>query len=243
MNETEAKAKLKEQIKEMAAMQHKLNELVDPQWLSSGHAWMRAMCHEALELQEHIGWKWWKKQKPDVAQARIELVDMWHFILSQYISVSYNDLKSRADHGTIIFMQGTYEDTADAVLGGVFEPDDSMYTVLHRPMMPAQMDSHELVDAIVGLGCFGYVFPKAFHELLKRLDMTWDDLYRMYVAKNVLNTFRQDNGYKQGTYIKTWDGAEDNVWLEGYMKEHADVNAAQLEAALKLKYASVREAA
>jgi hypothetical protein len=31
------------------------------------------------------------------------------------------------------------------------------------------------------------------------------------VAKNVLNRFRQDNGYKEGSYQKTWNGKEDNV--------------------------------
>ena len=29
----------------------------------------------------------------------------------------------------------------------------------------------------------------------------------------MLNFFRQDHGYKEGTYIKDWDGAEDNVRL------------------------------
>ena len=31
--------------------------------------------------------------------------------------------------------------------------------------------------------------------------------------KNVLNKFRQDNGYKEGTYRKIWNGKEDNVVL------------------------------
>jgi hypothetical protein len=43
--------------------------------------------------------------------------------------------------------------------------------------------------------------------------MDWDDLFRQYVGKNVLNFFRQDNGYKQGTYRKTWAGREDNEHL------------------------------
>ena len=31
------------------------------------------------------------------------------------------------------------------------------------------------------------------------------------MGKNVLNKFRQDNGYKQGLYKKEWNGIEDNV--------------------------------
>jgi hypothetical protein len=33
------------------------------------------------------------------------------------------------------------------------------------------------------------------------------------VGKNVLNFFRQDHGYKEGTYIKVWGGREDNEHL------------------------------
>ena len=40
-----------------------------------------------------------------------------------------------------------------------------------------------------------------------------EQLYRMYVGKNVLNFFRQDHGYKEGSYIKIWDGREDNEHL------------------------------
>ena len=43
--------------------------------------------------------------------------------------------------------------------------------------------------------------------------MSVDELYRQYVGKNVLNFFRQDNGYKEGTYVKQWSGREDNEHL------------------------------
>ena len=36
-------------------------------------------------------------------------------------------------------------------------------------------------------------------------------LYECYIAKNVLNRFRQNNGYKEGTYQKVWNGREDNT--------------------------------
>jgi len=43
--------------------------------------------------------------------------------------------------------------------------------------------------------------------------MDFDQLYRTYVGKNVLNFFRQDHGYKDGSYVKTWHGREDNEHL------------------------------
>jgi hypothetical protein len=45
------------------------------------------------------------------------------------------------------------------------------------------------------------------------MDMTWDQVYVQYVSKNVLNIFRQEHGYKDGSYVKEWFGQEDNVHL------------------------------
>lgn len=43
--------------------------------------------------------------------------------------------------------------------------------------------------------------------------MNWLEWFKQYTGKNVLNVFRQDHGYKAGTYIKVWDGREDNEHL------------------------------
>ena len=50
-------------------------------------------------------------------------------------------------------------------------------------------------------------------HIVEQCEMSGDELYRQYVGKNVLNFFRQDNGYKAGTYQKTWQGREDNEHL------------------------------
>ncbi len=55
--------------------------------------------------------------------------------------------------------------------------------------------------------------------IMKYLDMSFDELYEIYVGKNVLNMFRQDNGYKEGTYNKVWNGREDNEYLADIMKQ------------------------
>ena len=50
-------------------------------------------------------------------------------------------------------------------------------------------------------------------NLMAACERDFDDLYRSYVAKNVLNMFRQDHGYKRGDYVKVWNGQEDNEVL------------------------------
>jgi hypothetical protein len=44
-------------------------------------------------------------------------------------------------------------------------------------------------------------------------------IFKAYIAKNVLNKFRQDNGYKTGEYIKIWNGQEDNVYVMKFLNE------------------------
>jgi hypothetical protein len=52
-----------------------------------------------------------------------------------------------------------------------------------------------------------------FANIMRLIEMDFDQLYRIYVGKNVLNFFRQDHGYKEGSYIKIWQGREDNEHL------------------------------
>jgi hypothetical protein len=59
------------------------------------------------------------------------------------------------------------------------------------------------------------------------------------VGKNTLNFFRQDHGYKEGSYIKIWNGEEDNEVLAALVTSldtNADDFQQQLYNALKEKY-------
>ena len=57
-----------------------------------------------------------------------------------------------------------------------------------------------------------------FFIIISHLGIDVEDLYKRYVVKNQLNTFRQQNGYKEGSYIKIWGGVEDNVVAFDIMK-------------------------
>jgi hypothetical protein len=73
------------------------------------------------------------------------------------------------------------------------------------------------------------------------VELDFDALYRHYVGKNVLNFFRQDHGYKDGTYKKIWQGREDNEHLMDLLKQldsAAGDYAEQLYAALSARYAA-----
>jgi hypothetical protein len=53
--------------------------------------------------------------------------------------------------------------------------------------------------------------------------MQLPELYGMYIGKNILNRFRQNNGYKSGEYRKLWQGREDNEHLVELLEELSGV--------------------
>lgn len=171
-----------QQLKTMLEMQSAMNAKVNPDWLNAGNNWMLAAALETAEAIDHHGWKWWKKQTPDMPQLRMEMVDIWHFILSYYVDLFDGDITFASEALTaspVINSSPTLEKLQTMLSGySAEQPDVSL-----------------------------------FYRVLGDLDMGANDLYQQYVGKNVLNFFRQDNGYKEGTYVKIWDGREDNEHL------------------------------
>lgn len=183
------------QLTTMLELQSRLNAVVNPEWVTAKYPWHRAIMVEAVEALEHYGWKWWKAApEPDVDQIRLELVDIWHFALSMVLEYKEGDIESAAAN------------VADYI--SRVEADPNAFGEVTSLGVP------ELFDKIVGSAGFAQQLNVgAFYQLMPRFGLSWDELYTMYIAKNVLNLFRQANGYKQGTYQKDWNGMEDNAAL------------------------------
>lgn len=167
----------------MLEMQASMNRHVHPEWDEQGFAWYRAIWTECAEMMEHYGWKWWKKQSPDADQVSLELIDIWHFGLSIMLVEDRS-----ADHIESQLLAGLEEKPA-----AEFREALEAFT-----LDVLQTRSFDLTR---------------FAHLMTLVGLSFDELYRRYVGKNMLNRFRQDNGYKTGTYIKVWDGLEDNEVL------------------------------
>lgn len=192
----------------MLDMQNKTNLKVHPQWVDQGFRWLRAVLVEGVEGLEHVGWKWWKKQSADMDQVRMELVDIFHFAMSDRLLKSGGDLEAAARHIDAEMARGTV-DISVSIMSG---------ELVHNHKMGNE-DIRDRMEAMVGLAACGFFSFSLFAALLKDADMTMDDLFKQYVAKNVLNFFRQDNGYKEGTYRKVWNGREDNEHLVELMAD------------------------
>jgi dimeric dUTPase (all-alpha-NTP-PPase superfamily) len=93
----------KDQLRELFRLQKLLNERIGVQtdamneeektrWLLN---YCRAMTQEIAELTDSVPWKWWAKyQKFDEQNARVEVVDLFHFLIScaQVLGMSADDV-------------------------------------------------------------------------------------------------------------------------------------------------------
>lgn len=213
----------KPQLLDMLALQNTLNRLVNPDWLTANYAWTRAIRVECAELSDHIGWKWWKKQDPNWPQARIELVDIWHFMLSS----------------ALVGSNGDPDSAATEMIKGLEFPHMAPMEIAGRVIVLNALTLHETIDTMSAFAGLGYTFPALFEKAMIGCGLSWEDLRKQYLAKNVLNIFRQRNGYKDGTYRKDWFGEEDNVWLEKWMAVHPDNDTDQLLDAMGYAYSEV----
>ena len=172
-------------VQTMLDLQDKMNTKVHPKWREQGYEWYRAAWIECAELMDHAGYKWWKHAEPDIEQIQLEVVDIWHFGMSALL-VGNKDTDALA--ATIVEDLCAESDASLSLLGA----------------------SEALASVCIASESFS---TSAFLNLMRASDLSFDQLYRMYVGKNVLNFFRQDHGYKDGSYVKVWDGREDNEHL------------------------------
>ncbi len=90
-------------LKEIFRLQAELNQRIgvdtlnmpeekQPEWVLN---YCRALSQEIAELTDSVPWKWWAKyQEFDKQNARVEVADMFHFLVSlaQVLGMSADDI-------------------------------------------------------------------------------------------------------------------------------------------------------
>lgn len=169
----------------MVKLQHKFNEETIENYLDKNLNWNSAIIAESGELLDSLGYKWWKKQVPDMENVKVEAIDLLHFVISDYLQKNYN--------GNYFYMARTIDDFRMSFLDKGFNLSFSLEQQVNQ----------------LNLNSIGRFIT--MKQIFNHLNMSNDDVYIAYIVKNCLNKFRQNNGYKDGSYIKYWNGKEDNV--------------------------------
>lgn len=222
-----------DKILQMLHLQQKLNDETNGKEWEKGVTkngkiidWKRCSYLECAELIESYPWKHWKNidAKPDYANIKIEAVDIWHFIMSQALE----DYKMQ-DLGSI--------ETLAANINAL--PN---FQTFHETILPTTKNHYEQIETVEVLMKTLFCeeptenLLKAFIDVALQSGLNLDALYQLYVGKNILNKFRQNHGYKEGSYIKIWNGEEDNVKMQNILHNTADISPEALYEALEKAY-------
>ncbi|WP_309496128.1 dUTP diphosphatase [Sulfurovum sp.] len=222
-----------DKILQMLELQQQLNDATNGLGWEEGMTkngkpidWKRCTYLECAELIESYPWKHWKNidAKPDYANIKIEAVDIWHFIMSQGLE----DYK-RGDLGSIETLANNINSLANftTFCGDIQETFKDYYE---------QIAVVEVLMKTIFCGGSTEKLMAAFLDVAIQSGLNLDALYKLYVGKNILNQFRQDHGYKEGTYIKIWNGEEDNVSMQGILEKNENVSPDELYKALEEAY-------
>lgn len=216
-----------EKILDMLNKQDDLNCLTNgDDWKSNvtnkGKAinWLRCIRREAMELCDSYPWEHWKAidKAPDVDNALIETTDIWFFTMSYILSRNHHMKKSIAI---------------------------SIETSFNQKLLTKNTDIPELTDDIIKTTYeASLIFDQTyllykFTKIMDALDMDLDLLYKLYNGKLMLNKFRQDHGYKEGTYSKIWNGKEDNVHMLEIIRSNENMSNDMLYKALDNRYTAL----
>lgn len=166
------------QIAGLIAKQAELNTYIHPEWKAQGFNWLIAIQDEIMEIRGHLGWKWWKK---DYKQGVIEQN-------KAQIKLEVIDLLH-------FVVSDWIADNAAQYLLETFNANAAVLPIDHcleRFMHFAASDR-------------GDVLGECWTKLAHCVGLTEQEILETYAQKYVLNKFRQDHGYKDGSYVKSWE--------------------------------------
>ncbi|MBU0721323.1 dUTP diphosphatase [bacterium] len=172
--------------------------------------WRRCIYMECAEMIDSFSWKHWKSidQEPDWDNLQIEVVDVWHFIMSLALENYDKRMRGNVEDLALNISELPSFDALSAKNESFASQNEVIQKVEEIMILALSRDELELEKMI-----------EDFFELVLMSGLDLNTLYRLYVGKNILNQLRQDNGYKEGSYIKIWNNEEDNVVMKRLWEE------------------------
>jgi dimeric dUTPase (all-alpha-NTP-PPase superfamily) len=195
----------REKMLKCLQLQDELNSKINPNWKEERmeRDFFRAVWLETAELMEELPWKWWKKVETDYDNLQIEVVDIFHFLLSLALLKDYRWKKYNASV--------SYIDMIVPFFYLALENSDELNTdglmIKAEDLVKQSLSEKDTASFLI------------FAEIVKTVFEDFDKLYLLYIGKNILNHIRQEKGYKSGTYQKVIGGLEDNKYLTQAIKQ------------------------
>ncbi|MGE4420362.1 MAG: dUTP diphosphatase [Sulfurimonas sp.] len=223
----------------MLQLQADLNEATNGDKWTSGITkngkvinWRRCIYMECAEMIDSFTWKHWKNidQEADWDNLQVEVVDVWHFVMSLAIENYSQTLRGQVEDLAINISQSeSFKkiDTKEELFAKQDETIQKIESIMIDTLSRGTLDLEKLISD--------------FFDLVVMSGLNLESLYRLYVGKNILNQFRQDNGYKDGSYIKEWAGEEDNVIMKRILEQNSDIKPDDLYKELTKLYLALNK--
>jgi dimeric dUTPase (all-alpha-NTP-PPase superfamily) len=188
--------------------------------------WRRCIYLEAGELIDSYPWKHWKNidALADYENIKIEIVDIWHFVMSEALRVyRVEELGDIKDIANMITNSSKFNDFSQDNRGEILDSYEQIEVV--EDMIKVLFCKKDINELII-----------SFLIMSSKLNLRLPELYKLYIGKNILNKFRQEHGYKDGTYIKIWNGREDNMVMQKILNNSSNITPNELYSHLEKSY-------
>ena len=198
--------------------QKKLNNLLDSNYKTESvkqkiEKYLIAILAEVGELINSTDYKWWKKTEPDIQNIQIEIVDILHFL--QSIAITLEELN---------VIDLAFVDVIDNIIKDIFKDNkpsncyqciiefvDSLVTLknhidLYIDTKNSQsVNKNDILNQSIN-NCKVYLLQTYiwFVDLAYCYGLTYENLVKLYFAKNIVNKLRKEIKEKQEKLNKNY---------------------------------------
>lgn len=211
------------------------------------------LLSEANEIQDSMDWKHWKFGNFNKLNINTEVIDNFHFAPSVLLTISvrleeYHNISSDIYKNSAPLLN--YKEDLEIMC----KSEDILYGYIKNNLFSLAVNiSNSYLAARVNAGLM--MHPERLASLaslslgvmknslllyminndIDDAKVAIDSIYKNYLVKNVLNSFRNSNGYKEGTYKKIWNSEEDNDVAFEIANTLTEIAPEDLESTLMIK--------
>ena len=169
-----------------------------------------ATLAEMAEAMESLDFKWWGPGKDDLVNFSVELIDILHFEMSNAMRAmalrfdGFTVEQFLEDDNPILngLVKKIY-DSQETAVSNELDKDNFYDLLLQLVGISSSLSSKRLLHTPILAETY-VVNVRIVFDMIKLLGMSFPEICERYKLKNALNVVRKMNGYKTGTYVKTW---------------------------------------
>lgn len=199
----------------MLELQYAANcKLADPNWvkLPDRFKFASAIRDECVEADVSAGWlPWWRKEESvyNVNNLHLELVDIFHFHMSLLMQEIY------ADTGHDVYRESLLsgakpEECSNKLMTHIILQSATHLSVAQECSLTLNVkyDINSYLGVLLHQGAQHSAIP--FFKMTQAYKLPLSRLYQYYLAKNALNMYRAELGYKDDKSVKYWSVVDGN---------------------------------